>query len=69
MMHGPEKSDPAILGMKPANKPGRTGAESVDRRAGPRRTRARHARAGHWAGKPRHRVSSAYEKEQGKTRK
>jgi RNA-directed DNA polymerase len=34
MMHGPEKSDPAILGMKPANKPGRTGAESVDRRAG-----------------------------------
>jgi hypothetical protein len=34
MMHGPEKSDPAILGMKPANKPGRTGAESVDRRTG-----------------------------------
>jgi RNA-directed DNA polymerase len=34
MMHGPEKSDPVIVGMKLANKPGRTGAESVDRRTG-----------------------------------
>ena len=34
MMHGPEKSDPAIVAMKPANNSGRSEAESVERRAG-----------------------------------
>ena len=44
MMHGPEKSDPAIVAMKPANKTARSAteptvkehaaAESVERRAG-----------------------------------
>jgi hypothetical protein len=34
MMHGPEKSDPAIVAMKPANKAEQSAAESVERRAG-----------------------------------
>jgi group II intron reverse transcriptase/maturase len=33
-MHEREKSDPAIVAAKPANKPARAGAESVERRAG-----------------------------------
>ena len=34
MMHGPEKSDPAIVAVKPANKAERSAAELVERRAG-----------------------------------
>ena len=34
MMHGQEKSDPAIVAMKPTNKAGATGEEPVERRAG-----------------------------------
>src|ERR1700752_2625959 len=34
MMHGPEKWDPAIVAMKPANKAEQSAAESVERRAG-----------------------------------
>lgn len=34
MMHGREKSDPSVVARKPANKPGRLGAESVERREG-----------------------------------
>ena len=34
MMHGREKSDPAIVARKPANKAARPAAESVERRAG-----------------------------------
>jgi hypothetical protein len=34
MMHGHEKSDPAIVAMKPANKAERSAAELVERRAG-----------------------------------
>jgi RNA-directed DNA polymerase len=35
MMHGPKKSDPADVAMKPTNKAGPiTAAESVERRAG-----------------------------------
>jgi len=34
MMHGGEKSDSAIVAMKPANKAERSVAESVERRAG-----------------------------------
>src|SRR5450755_3761479 len=33
-MHGREKSDFAIVAMKPVNKPGKPGAESVERRRG-----------------------------------
>ena len=33
-MHGREKSDPAIVAMKPTNKAGRPAAEPVERRAG-----------------------------------
>ena len=34
MMHGPEKSDPAIVAEKPTNKAERSAAELVERRAG-----------------------------------
>jgi RNA-directed DNA polymerase len=34
MMHGREKSDPFVRAQKPANKPGRLGAESVEQREG-----------------------------------
>ena len=34
MMHGWQKSDSSIVAKKPANKPGRPGAESVERREG-----------------------------------
>ena len=34
MMHGREKSDPAIVARKPANKAGQPAAEPVERRAG-----------------------------------
>ncbi len=34
MMHGPEKSDPAIRAVKPANKAGQPAAERVEQRAG-----------------------------------
>jgi RNA-directed DNA polymerase len=34
MMHGPEKSDPAIVAVKPTNKTERSAAELVERRAG-----------------------------------
>jgi RNA-directed DNA polymerase len=34
MMHGPEKSDPAIVAGKPTNKAERSAAELVERRAG-----------------------------------
>ena len=33
-MHGHEKSDPAIVATKPANKDGQPAAERVERRAG-----------------------------------
>ena len=34
MMHGHEKSDPAIVAVKPTNKAERSAAELVERRAG-----------------------------------
>jgi RNA-directed DNA polymerase len=34
MMHGQEKSDPAVVAMKPPNKAGQPAAEEVERRAG-----------------------------------
>ena len=60
MMHGHEKSDPAIVAMKPANKAARSAtepsvkepaaAESVERRVGTRGMRTGKACAGHRAG-------------------
>jgi hypothetical protein len=50
MMHEPEKSDPSTVAAKPANNPEGLGAESVERREGPRGTRARTACAGRRAG-------------------
>lgn len=34
MKHGREKSDPFVVALKPANRPGQSGAESVERRQG-----------------------------------
>jgi RNA-directed DNA polymerase len=34
MMHGQQKSDPCDVAKKPMNKPGRPGAELVERRRG-----------------------------------
>ena len=34
MMYEPEKSDPCVVAMKPVNKLGRLGTESVERRRG-----------------------------------
>ena len=34
MMHGPEKSDPAIVAMKPTNNAEQSAAEAVERRVG-----------------------------------
>jgi hypothetical protein len=60
MMNGFEKSDPAIVAMKPANKAEQPAAdptaaepkaaEPVERRAGPRGMRTSKARAGRRAG-------------------
>src|SRR6476620_4437299 len=51
MMHGREKSDPAMVAEKSANKDGRPSAESAEPRAGPRETRDSAACAGLRAGK------------------
>ena len=50
MMHGPEKSDPAIVAGKPTNKAERSAAELAEPRAGPRGMRTNKARAGLRAG-------------------
>ena len=42
MMHGGEKSDPAIVARKPANKAGQPAAEPVERRAGAEGNAGRH---------------------------
>ena len=60
MMNGREKSDPAIVAMKPTNKAGQPVAEPVERRAGPRGTRISKARAGRRTGKACPRRWTAY---------
>ena len=60
MMHGREKSDLARVAAKPANNDGRPSAELVERRAGPRGTRVRTARAGLRTGQACHRGWTAY---------
>src|ERR1700726_3865081 len=55
MMNGHEKSDSAIVAMKPPNKAGRPAAEAVERRAEAKENANRCARAGHSPGKACHR--------------
>ena len=50
-MHGPEKSDPAIVAVKPTNKAERSAAEPVERRARAKGNAVhRYTRVGHSAG-------------------
>ena len=69
MMHGREKSDPAIVAVKPTNKAGRPAAEPAEPRAGAEGTRTSKARTGRRAGEACHRRWSAYGKQQGKGRR
>src|SRR6266516_7731993 len=69
MMYDHEKSDPAIVAVKPTNKAGQPAAELVEPRAGPRGMCVSKARAGHSTGEPCHRRWSAYGKVQGKGRR
>ena len=62
MMHEREKSDPAVVAVKPVNAAERSAAESVEPRAGPRGMRASTARAEHRTGQPCHRGWSVYGK-------
>jgi hypothetical protein len=50
MMYGHEKSDLAIVAVKPTNKAERSAAELVEEGQGPRGMRANQARAGLSAG-------------------
>ena len=62
MMHGHEKSDPAVVAGKPTNKAERSAAELVERRVGPRGMRTSQARTGLSARLACHRRWSAYGK-------
>src|SRR5262245_15048013 len=59
MMHGPEKSDRAIVAGKPANKAEQSAAESVERRAGAKGNA--HQQSTHWT-QSQARVSQALER-------
>jgi hypothetical protein len=50
MMHGREKSDPAIVAGKPTNKAERSAAELVERRAGTKGNANSKAWTGHRTG-------------------
>jgi RNA-directed DNA polymerase len=70
MMNGQEKSDPAIVAVKPTNKAERSGWRSRwSQGRGPRGMRTSKARAGRRTGKPCHRRWNAYGKPQGKGRR
>jgi RNA-directed DNA polymerase len=43
MMHRPEKSDPAVVAVKPPNKPGQPAAEAAERRAGAEENASQHS--------------------------
>ena len=58
MMHGYEKSDPAIVAVKPTNKAERSAAELVERRAGTEGNA--HQQSTHWTQRQA-RVSQALE--------
>ena len=55
MMYDHEKSDPAIVAVKPTNKAGQPAAELEEPRAGAEGNEISKARAGHGTGKPCHR--------------
>ena len=59
MMHGHEKSDPAIVAVKPANKAERSAAELVERRAGTEGNA--HQQSTHWT-QSQARVAKALER-------
>ena len=69
MMHGREKSDSAIVAVKPANKAGRPLRSRWSEGRGPRGMRASKARAGHRTGKACHRRWTAYGKSQRQRKK
>ncbi|SRR6266702_3083119 len=69
MMHEREKSDPAIVAVKPTNKAEQSAAELAEPGRGPREMRASTARTEHRNGQPCHRRWSAYGKQQGKERR
>ena len=50
MMHGREKSDPAVVAMKPAKSAAQAAGELVERRAGAKGKAEQVARTGHRAG-------------------
>ena len=50
MMHGREKSDPAVVAMKPAKSAAQAAGEQVERRAGAKGKAEQGARTGHSAG-------------------
>ena len=50
-MHDQEKSDSAIVAVKPSNKAGTTAAEAAEPRAGTKGTRTSKARTGPRAGR------------------
>ena len=50
MMHGREKSDPAVVAMKPAKSAAQAAGEPVERRAGAKGKAEQVARTGHRAG-------------------
>jgi hypothetical protein len=60
MMYGHEKSDPAIVVMKPTNKVERSAAGRWSEGWGPRGMRTSKARPGHRAGQACHRRWNAY---------
>jgi len=60
MMHGPEKSDPAIVAMKPANKRSNPPRSRWSEGQGPRGMRTSKARTGRRAGQTCHRRWNAY---------
>ena len=55
MMYDREKSDLAIVAVKPTNKAGQPAAELVEPRAGAEGNVRQQRRAGHSTGKPCHR--------------
>jgi hypothetical protein len=55
MMYDHEKSDPAIVAVKPTNKAGQPAAELAEPRAGAEGNVISKARAGHSTGEPCHR--------------
>ena len=57
MMHGPEKSDPAIVAGKPTNKAERSAAELVEPRAGTKGNA--YQQSMHWNSEPSSRVAGS----------